>query len=80
MSELAKHRNLASERVRIGMSQTKLAEVLGTSLKSVSNYELDKCPMPPDFVNAAADLFGCSTDYLYDRTDDRLPREAAVAD
>lgn len=68
------YRNLASERVRIGMSQTQLARELNTSLKSVSNYELGRVPMPYEFVEKAADLFGCSTDYLFGRTDDRLPK------
>lgn len=68
-------RNLASERVRIGLSQTQLAEKLNTSLKSISNYENGKVSMPYEIAMAAADLFGCSTDYLYGRTDDRLPKE-----
>ena len=69
-----RHKNLASERVRIGLSQTELAERLGTSLKSVSLYESGNRAMPPDFLNAAADLFGCSTDYLLDRTPERAVR------
>lgn len=72
-------RNLASERVRVGMSQTQLAKELGTSLKSISNYELGKVSMPYEIAMKAADLFGCSTDYLYGRTDDRLPKPAATA-
>lgn len=67
------HFNLAAERVRHGMNQTELAECLGTSLKTISKYESDAMNMPPEFVMKAADLFGCSTDYLYDRTDERLP-------
>lgn len=65
---------LASERVRVGMTQSEAADALGCTLKSISIYERGKRRIPPDVVNAAADLFGCSTDYLYGRTDERLPR------
>ena len=67
------HFNLASERTRLGMSQTDLAERFGTTLKTISKYEKSAMSMPPEFVVKAADYFGCSTDYLYDRTDERLP-------
>ena len=74
-----RHRNLASERVRVGMSQTELAAALGMSLKSISQFETNARAMPQELVIKAADLFGCSTDYLYDRTDDRLPHGNALA-
>jgi len=71
-----KHKNLASERVRLGMSQTDLACELGVDLKTVSLYENGKRSMSPEFLTAAADLFGCSIDYLLDRTPERVPRPA----
>jgi transcriptional regulator with XRE-family HTH domain len=73
-------KNLASERVRIGMTQTDLAKKLGTSTKSISLYESDQRTLPPELAIKAADLFGCSIDYLYGRTNDRLPRREMVAD
>ena len=74
------HFNLASERTRIGLNQTELAEKLGTTIQSISKYEKNPRLMPTEFVMNAADLFGCSTDYLYDRTDERLPRSSASID
>ncbi len=71
-----KHRNLASERIRIGLNQTKCASELGVSLKQLVKYESDSGEMPADFVKRAADFFGCSADYLLDMTDDRLPKLA----
>ena len=68
-----RHRNLASERVRIGLSQTELSEKLDYSLASISDYENFKRDMPITFVVKASDFFGCSIDYLLDRTDERLP-------
>lgn len=68
------HRNLASERIRVGMNQTECAESLGVSLKLLAKYESDAGSMPADFVKRAADFFGCSADYLLDMTDDRLPK------
>lgn len=65
------HKNLASERVRLGLSQSQLAEELGTSITKIHKYETFKSPMSVDFVARAADFFGCSIDYLLDRTDER---------
>lgn len=68
------HKNLASERVRLDMNQEQLASALGTTVKSISFYENGERMLPSDLAGKAADLFGCSIDYLYDRTDERLPR------
>lgn len=71
-----KHRNLASERIRIGLNQTNCANELGVSLKQLVKYESNSGEMPADFVKRAADYFGCSADYLLDMTEDRLPKVA----
>ena len=73
-----KHRNLASERIRMGMNQTKCAEELGVSMKLLVKYEGDPGSMPADFVKKAAEFFGCSSDYLLDMTDER--KGVAIAD
>lgn len=65
---------LASERVRLGLTQEEAAERLGCSTKSLCFYENNVRDMPATIANAAADLYGCSTDYLYGRTKERLPK------
>lgn len=66
---------LASERVRVGMTQEEAAARLGCSAKSLCFYENNVRDIPAEVANSAADLYGCSTDYLYGRTDERLPRD-----
>lgn len=71
------HRNLASERVRIGLNQTECSKELGVTIKMLVKYESDSDAMPADFVKRAADFFGCSSDYLLDMTEERLPMPTA---
>ena len=71
------HRNLASERIRLGMNQTDCSKALGVTIKLLVKYEANADAMPADFVKRAADYFGCSSDYLLDLTDERLPRVLA---
>lgn len=68
-----KHKNLASERVRLGLTQDELASALNVSITTIHEYESFKRPMTTDFIANAADYFGCSIDYLLDRTDERVP-------
>ena len=69
-----KHRNIASERVRIGMTQVELAEHLGISPASLTRYEMDPMTASPTVIRKAAALFGCTTDYLFDLTEERTRR------
>ncbi|MBR3314226.1 MAG: helix-turn-helix transcriptional regulator [Atopobiaceae bacterium] len=71
------HKNLASERVRIGLNQTDCAEQLGIPLKRIVQYESNIDAAPVEFVKRAADFFECSTEYLLDMTDERKPVTAA---
>ena len=73
-----RHRNLASERIRVGMNQTTCAEKLDVSVKMLVKYENEPGSMPADFVKKAAEYFGCASDYLLDMTDER--KGAAVAE
>lgn len=70
--------NLAAERMRIGMNQTELAEKLNCSVSTVVRWEKDISTMPAGTLKEASALFGCSTDYLMGRTDDRLIRAVQV--
>lgn len=69
------HKNLASERVRLGMTQTELAKTLGVSLPTIGKWEKNPAAMPMYAVNRAAEFFGCSVDYLADRTEERIARD-----
>jgi transcriptional regulator with XRE-family HTH domain len=70
------HMNMASERVRIGLNQTQMAERLGVSVATLHAYETGKRKIPQSALVSAADLFGCSVDYLLDRTPERMARES----
>lgn len=65
--------NLASERVRLGMTQEQLSAELGYGVKTIGKWEKDVSSMPSEVAVKAATFFGCSLDYLLDLTDDRLP-------
>lgn len=57
-------------RLSQGFSQKMLADKVGTSQKSIDNWE--KGIVSPSAVSLAkiADILGCSVDYLLDREDD----------
>lgn len=75
----ASGRNFASERMKLDLTQEQLANELGTNTKSISQYENGVYALPPEIANAMADMCGCSTDYLYARTDERLSARNATA-
>lgn len=66
--------NLASERVRKGMTQQDLADALEVSVKTVVKWENDTTTMPGAAMVLASKLFGCSMDYLLGATEERLPK------
>lgn len=66
-----KGRNIASERVRIGYSQAQVAEAIGVSANTISNWEVGKFEPTGAKLKALSDLFGCTTDYLLGMADDR---------
>ena len=74
-----KHYNLASERVRLGMTQEQLGERLSCTVKTLGKWEKDMSTMPGEKMMQAANIFGCSLDYLLDQSDERLPRRNATA-
>lgn len=67
-------RNVASERVRKGMSQDELASALSVNRVTVARWESGSVTPRPEQVCKMADLFGCSTDYLLERTEERVVR------
>ena len=70
--------NIASERVRLGLSQEGLAEKLGVSRESVKDWESGRTPPKTSVLINMADLFDCSLDYLMARSDERLVRKAVA--
>ena len=70
--------NIASERVRLGLSQEGLAEKLGVSRESVKDWESGETPVKSSVLISMADLFDCSLDYLMARSDERLVKKAVA--
>ena len=70
--------NIASERVRLGMSQQDLADKLSVSRDSVKDWESGETAVRSSKLVEMADIFGCSLDYLMARTPERILR-CAVA-
>lgn len=71
--------NIASERVRMRLSQGDLAEEMGVSRDVVRAWESEKTKMKVQDAIQLCDLFGCSLDYLMGRTDARLPYAVLIA-
>lgn len=65
------NKNMASERVRKGMTQGELAGELGIAVSTLVRYESDSGTIPPEILKKSAEIFGCTTDYLLDLTDER---------
>ena len=71
--------NIASERVRLGMSQQDLANELQVSRDSVKDWESGETAIRSSMLVRMADLFGCSLDYLMARSDERMLTRYAIA-
>lgn len=63
--------NIASERVKIGLSQEQLGNRLGVSRDVIKGWETGVTTPRADVVIRLADLFGCTADYLLARTEQR---------
>lgn len=64
---------MLSEQIRAlrtvqGITQVELAQVLGVTKQSVSNWENDNILPSIDMLSRLADYFGVSTDYLLGRS------------
>ena len=68
------HMNLASERVRLDLTQKEMAEKLGCTVKTLGKWERDISAMPGKTLSEAESLFDCSVDYLLDKTDERATK------
>lgn len=66
--------NIASERVKLGLSQEQLGKSIGVSRDVIKSWESEKTTPKLDMAFKLCDLFGCTLDYLYARTEERLPQ------
>lgn len=64
-------KNLKAEMVRSDLSLSDLGEKLGIGSYAVESYCDDMTTMPASVLVQAARLFGCSTDWLLGRTEER---------
>lgn len=65
-------RNIASERVRLGMTQQELANVIGVTPNTVSNWELGRFEPTSSKLKQLSELFKCSVDYLLGSSNERF--------
>lgn len=70
---------IASERARLGWSQTDLGMKVGKDRKTVARWEADPSSMPIKSLLQLSKLFNCSTDYLLGLVDERAPYTKSVA-
>lgn len=71
--ETMKYENIRSIRIDKGYTQTQIAERLGISQNTYSQYEIGILNYPVDAVVKLADFYGVSTDYLLGRTSRKEP-------
>ena len=72
--------NIASERVKLGLSQEQLGNHLNISRDVVSNWESGATTPRMEIAIRLADTFGCSLDYLFGRTDERTVHGTLIKD
>lgn len=64
--------NIEAERSRKGMSRTEFSEKLGISTTTYKRYVDGKTPIPSDKLVFMVNLFGCSSDYLLNLSEERI--------
>ena len=67
MTEMGKR--LRALRDSIGISQTQLAELLGSNQSSINRYENGQSTMTVELLRKYADYFDVSMDYIFGRCD-----------
>lgn len=55
------------------LSQEKVAKMLGVAQTTYSQYELDKRPMPIEYLVALCQFYNVSADYMLGFTDEQKP-------
>ncbi len=71
--DIMRFENIRSLRIDSGYTQKQIAEVLGISQNTYSQYEIGVLNYPVDALLKLADLYGVSVDYLLGRTNVKTP-------
>lgn len=64
--------NIASERKKQNLTQEGLAERLGVVSKTIRSWEKGETSIPSSKACEMAKMFGCSVDYLFGLTNERI--------
>lgn len=62
---------IRSERSRLGLSQVELAEKLNVSESTIREWETGKRQLSVGKLLEMSELFGCTTDYILGRSEER---------
>ena len=71
--EIMKYENIRNLRIDGGYTQKQIAEYLGISQNTYSQYEIGILNYPVDAIIKLAEFYGVSTDYLLGRTNRKEP-------
>ena len=71
--EIMKFENIRSLRIDNGYTQRQIAELLGISQNTYSQYEIGVLNYPIDALIKLADFYNVSIDYLLGRTSTKTP-------
>ena len=71
--EMMKYENIRNLRIDQGYTQKKVAEYLGVSQNTYSQYEIGILNYPIEVLEKLADFYEVSVDYLLDRTNTKTP-------
>ena len=71
--EVLKFENIRSLRIDKNLTQKQVAQHLGISQNTYSQYELGRLNYPVEALIKLADLYGVSVDYLLGRTNVNTP-------
>ena len=71
--EIMKFENIRNLRIDNGYTQKQIAEQLGISQNTYSQYEVGVLNYPVDALIILADFYGVSVDYLLGRTNRKEP-------
>ena len=71
--EIMKFENIRNLRIDNGYTQKQIAEQLGISQNTYSQYEVGVLNYPVDALMILADFYGVSVDYMLGRTNRKEP-------